>query len=355
MAEVKKNLTLNPHYTIFIISDGKKIDVTPAMESLGRIDAEGQIAQRVNIQLRNEVLDGVHLSTILKPVNRVFIYADDGEKNDEVFRGFLWDRNYKSSLTDQRLKVTSYDNLIYLQESEDTFFFSAGKSTEEIMSAICKQWNIKLDYSYHNIVNGKIATSGRLYDMMTTDILDVTKRQVGDHYSIISKKDVMYVRLAGDNSETFKFIAGENIGSTSTSWTMEGVITQYILVGKAGDDGREPIDLVESRNAAKYGTLQKIKRRDEDMDIWSAHGEIRLALMDYADPKWEYEIDAPDIPWIRKGDGVYIDAGDIVGSRLIVTAVNRISDNKNSRMTLTMVDENSYFGRQDGGADWFST
>lgn len=354
MAEKKETLTLTPTYTVYIISDGKKYDVTPAIESLNRIDAEGQIAQRVNLQLTNAQVNGAHLSSILQPLNRVFIYANDGARQEEVFRGFLWDKNYKSSLTDHRLKVTAYDHLIYLQESEDVFFFSTGKSTEEIISHICQKWNIKLDYSYHNIVNGKLALSGRLYDMLTTDILDITKRQIGDYYSLISKKDTMIVRLAGDNTETYKFIAGENITSTTSYWTMEGVITQIVLVGKADDEGREPIDYVESRNAQKYGTLQKIQRRDENMDIWTAHAQVRLALMEHSEPTWEYEITAPDIPWIRKGDGMYIDAGDIVGRRLIVKAANRTSDNKTSKMTLTLVDESAYHGRLEGVL-WFST
>lgn len=355
MAENKERLKLNPSYTVYVISGGSKLNVTPALESLQRIDAEGQIAQRVNMELKNVLVGDVHLSTILQPVNRVFVYANDGGREEEVFRGFLWDRNYKSSLTAQRLRVTAYDNLIYLQESEDTFYFSSGKSTEEIIAHICQKWNVQLDYTYHSIVNGKLALSGRLYDMLTTDILDITKRQVGEHYSLISIKDIMMVRSAGDNTETYKFIAGENISNTSTSWTMEGVITQIVLVGKADDGGREPVDLVESRNAGKYGTLQKLQRRDEDLNIWTAHSEIRAELMESSEPKWEYEINGPDVPWIRKGDAVYVDAGDIVGSRLIVTAANRTYDTKNAKMTLTMVDASTYRGLIDGTVDWYST
>lgn len=333
------DLKMNPTYTVYIISGTKKYNVTPALVSLARIDAEGQIAQRVKIQLRNVQVDGIHLSSLLQPVNRVFIYADDGTQQDEVFRGFLWDRTYKSSISDHDLIVTAYDHLIYLQESEDTFYFSSGKSTEDVITSICRDWGIKLEYSYTNIANGKLPLTGKLYDILTTDILDVTKKQTGVPYALISEKDTMIVRTVGSNKKTYMFKAGKNVRSATSSWTMEGIITQVVVIGNANDDERTPVELVESLNVKKYGTLQKIQRKDKDLDIWSAHAEARYTLKDHSEPKWEYVLVCPDVPWIRKGDGVFVDAGDINERRLIVTAVNRTSDTKNAEMTLTMVDD----------------
>lgn len=346
-------LNMNPTYTAYIISGSKKYNITPALISLDRIDAEGEIAQRVKLQLRNVDVDGVMLASILQPVNRLFVYADDGSKQDEVFRGFLWDRVYKASISDQELTVTAYDHLIYLQESEDTFYFSTGKLTEEIISHICAQWNVKLEYSYENIVNGKMPLSGKLYDILTTDVLDVTKRRIGYHYSIISEKDTMIVRTAGTNELTYKFVEEQNVSIATSGWTMEGVVTQILLIGNNGQDERKTVELVESRNVEKYGTLQKIEQKDEDINIWDAHSNVRIALMENSDPKYEYEITGPDIPWIRKGDGVYVDAGDIRDKTLIVTAVNRSCDMKNAKMTMTMVDVATKIALMD--VDWFST
>ena len=75
--------------------------------------------------------------------------------------------------------------------------------------------------------------------------------------------------------------------------------------------------------------------------------------MQNSDPKNEYEITGPDIPWIRKGDGVYVDAGDINEKKLIVTAVSRSCDTKNAKMTLTMVDVSTKIALLD--VDWFSS
>lgn len=330
---------LNPVYTVYIVAGTKKYNVTPAVSYMERVEAENEIAQRVNLELNNVQVDGVWLSSLLQPVNRVFVYADDGTKKDEVFRGFLWERNYKSSAIEQRLKVTAFDNLIYLQESEDTFYFTARKSTEEIISTICKEWGIKLEYSYYNITNGKLPLSGKLYDILTADILDETERHVGYYYSIISDKDTMYIRTAGSNVDTYRFVVGENVTSTSSTWTMEGVVTQVIVLGKAGEDEREPVQFVLASNAEKYGTLQKIYRRDEETARHEAIGEAQGILAEHDHPKWEYEIVAPDVPWIRKGDAIYVNAGDINDRRLIVNTVRRSYDLKNSKMTLTMIDQ----------------
>ena len=45
---------------------------------------------------------------------------------------------------------------------------------------------------------------------------------------------------------------------------------------------------------------------------------------------------AVDIPWIRKGDKVLINAGDIANATLIVAGVERSISNKSKEMTLTL-------------------
>lgn len=329
----------NPIYTVYIISDGVKYNVTSALESLERSEADGQIAQRVTMQFTNIQVDGMWLSSILKAVNRVFVYADDGTTADEVFRGFLWERSYKTSISDQKLKVTAYDNLIYLQESEDSLYFSPKKSTESVFSSICNSWGINLHYSYDSITHAKLPLKGRLYDILTTDLLDKVKKEKGKKYVIISEKDTMHVKLAGANATCYQFLARENVTSASSGWTMEGVVTQVIVVGKTDDNGYAVIEQRwDSPNIKKYGTLRKIQTTNEDTPYWTARVEARLTLFEKGDPKWKYEIVAPDIPWIRKGDRVFVDAGDINKKYLIVTEITRSSDMKSSEMAMTLED-----------------
>lgn len=327
-----------PIYSAYIVSGGTKYNVTPAIIAVERSDADNQISQRVTLRLMNVQVNGTGLTGIFKARDRVYLYANDGTKNAEVFRGFLWTRTYASSTSDRELKFVCYDNLIYLQESEDSLYFSPGNSTKDVVAFICSKWGVNLSYNYSSIAHSKLPLRGKLYDIFTADILDLVKRKTGQDYVIISDQDTMYVKPVGSNSTVYHFLAGKNVMKTARGWTMDGVVTQVVIVGKADDDGREPIEATISGNTSQYGTLQKIIDSGESTTLAEAKEEAQHTINESGAPKWEYEMTAPDVPWIRKGDKVYVDAGEITKRYLIVVAVDRMFDGKNCEMVLTLKD-----------------
>lgn len=330
-------MALNPQYSVYIISNGTKYNVTNAVTSQDRSEPKGQIAQRVILQLANVKVGDALLSSLLKARDRVFIYANDGSREDEVFRGYLWNRARTDSLEDKEVRYTCYDNLIYFQESEDSLYFASGKSTKDIVASICDKWGIKLQYSYDSITHAKMPLHGYLSDIFTADILNLVKKRTKKKYAIKSEKDVMLVEPVGSNSTIYQFIAGKNVVKTASGWTMDGVITKVIVTGKADDDDREPIEATVSGKTNEYGTVQRILRRSENTSLADAKIEAQNTIDENGNPKWEYEITAPDIPWIRRGDKIYVDAGEIVGHR-IVAEVDRTIDNKTREMILTLED-----------------
>lgn len=327
----------NPVYTIYIISGGTKYNATPALVGMDRSEDDGQIAQSLTIRLANVQVGGSWLSGIFKARDRISVYANDGEKKDEVFRGFLWERTYNSSLENRELKFKCYDQLIYTQESEISEYFSSGKSTKDVCSSLCDSWGIKLKYSYKSITHGKLVLRGYLSDVFTADILDLVKERTGKKYVIRSDKDTMYVMPVGTNTTIYRFEAGKNVIETASGWTMDGVITKVIIVGKADKNDREPIEATVKGDTKQYGTLQKIYDRDSDTTLADAKLEAQKIIDEKGTPKWEYEISAPDIPWIRKGDKVYVNAGDIKGNKIVKT-IERSLENEQSKMTLTLID-----------------
>ena len=186
----------NPTYTVYLISGNQKYNVTPALVSIDRTESEKQIAQRVTLQLMNMKVNGTWLSSIFQARNRVYIYANDGSKKEEVFRGFVWSRTYKSSNSDRELKYVCYDNLIYMQESEESLYFSAGQSTSAVFASICKKWEIALKYTYDSITHSKLPLRGNLYDIFTDDLLELVRKRTGNKYVILSEKDKKNPTLA---------------------------------------------------------------------------------------------------------------------------------------------------------------
>lgn len=326
-----------PVYSVYVVSGTTKYNITNAVISQDRSEPKGQIAQRVTLQLANVKVGDTWLSSLLKARNRVFVYANDGTQEKEVFRGYLWTRSRNDSLSEREIRYVCYDNLIYFQESEDSLYFSSGKSTKDIMSTICSKWGIKLQYIYDSITHTKLPLRGHLADIFTSDILDLVKKRTGKKYVILSDQDTMIVRPVGSNTTVYHFVAGKNVTRTASGWTMDGVITQVIVLGKADDDDREPIEATVSGKTSEYGTLQQIQRRSEGTSLADAKIEAKNTVDENGEPKWEYEVTAPDVPWIRKGDKIYVNAGEIVGYR-IITDVDRTIDQKRREMTLTLED-----------------
>lgn len=327
-----------PKYTVYVVSGDKKYNLTPAVVSLDRSESDKQISQSVTLQIKNQQIGGEWLSTLLKPRSRVFIYANDGSGEKEVFRGFLWVKLSQFATDAGDVTYKCYDNLIYLQESEDSLYFSSGKSTKDICSSICSKWGIKLDYSYDSITHAKMPLQGYLADIFTSDLLEAVKKKTKKKYVILSDQDAMYVKPVGANTTIYRFISGKNVIKTGNEWTMDGVITKVVILGKADGDDREPVEATISGNTSEYGTLQKIQKRNDNTSLADAKLEAKNIIDEDGKPKWQYTVTAPDIPWIRKGDKIYVSAGDITGYK-IITEIDRTIDQKTREMSMTLKDE----------------
>ena len=326
----------NPIYTVFLIDDSTKYDLSPAVIELNFADQKDQIAKSASFSVVNTQVKGQWLSSIIKVRNRVIIYADDGTKKDEVFRGFVWTKYYKSALDQKEIQIKAYDNLIYFQESEDSQYFSAGKQTEDVLSTICKSWGVTLSYNYSSITHDKLVLRGALSDIIMTDILDKVKDRTGNDYVILSIEDVVTINEVGQNDTVYQILGGNNAIFTRSEQTMDGMITKVVILGKAGKDDRLPVQATVTGNTSKYGTLQKLYDRDENMSLADAKKEANTIIQDGGTPKLTYEVQAHDIPWIRKGDLVYINAGSIQDKNMIVIGIDRSIDNKGKTMTLTV-------------------
>lgn len=325
----------NPEYTVYAVANGVKYDLTPITEAITITDQKKQMAKSVVLELANIKLGDTWMSSILMPRDRIFIYANDGEQKEEVFRGFVWTRKYQSSLSGYNLRLLCYDNLIYWQESQDHLFFADGKSTKDILSTICESWGITMSYEYESITHSKLALRGTLSDIITSDILDLVKDRTGKKYVILSEKDQVIIRSYGSNSVIYEAKAGNNTTKTTSEYTMDDMTTKVIIYGKADDDDRQPVEATLSGNTEKYGTLQKIINRSTNTSLADAKKEAQSMLDEDGTPKWEYTVELVDIPWIRKGDKVKVAAGDIVDT-LIAVSIDRDISNKGKTMTLTL-------------------
>lgn len=324
-----------PEYTVYVIAGGTKYNITPAIESIDISDRKKQIAKCVTIQMMNTKVGETHLTGLLPVASRVFMYANDGSRNEEVFRGFVWERGYKRSMTDRTFQLRNYDNLIYFQESDHSAFFSSGKSTKDVCTSLCNDWGVKLEYTYESITHAKLLLRGNLSDILTADVLDLVKDRTGKKYVILSEKDVVQIKPVGANTTIYRFTADQNAIQTSSVCTMDGMVTKVIILGKEDSEDRAPVEATVSGNTDQYGTFQKTINRESNTSLEDAKKEAQTIIDEKGKPQEEFELHASDIPWIRKGDKVYIKAGDLSGY-YIVTGIDRTITGKKREMILDL-------------------
>lgn len=326
----------NPIYTVALYTaDGTKYDLTSVLLDIDFSDQNGQLAQSATVTIANCYTGGNWLSNIIRVRQRVYIFANDGQKNDEVFRGYVWTQYPIESTDGKEITMKCYDHLIYLQESEASYYFSKGKKTSAVVGQICTNWRITYKYNYSSITHDKLVLRGPISDMFISDLLDKVKERYGTKYVIRSQKDVVYFMPVGSNTTVYDITSKNNAVQTRSEQTMDGVITKVRILGKADKNDQVPIVATVTGNTSQYGTLQKLQDKDEDTSLADAKAEANTTIKEHGKPKWEYEVQAPDIPWIRKGDKVNVNAGTLRGSYIVIS-IDRSISNKGKKMTLTL-------------------
>lgn len=340
----------NPIYSVGVATtSGLDVQIDGVITTLKLSETENELAQKVRIVMANTMCDGKLLSEIINVRDRIFIYANDGEKVEEVFRGFVWTKQYTNN-NKKYIDITVYDNLIYLMKSEDSRYYSSGQQTEEIINDICWAWGLDLVYDYETIQHKKLPLSGKIANFLTSDLLDKVKKKTKIKYVIRSKEDIIYVERVGANAfdTVYELNRNQNVMSTTSETTLDKMVTKVIITGKTNDDGSVDIKDTLEGDVETWGTLQKIvrdnSREDEDKEeekdkfYEDAQDEAQYALDEYGEPKVTFQINAINIPWLRKGDVVKVCAGDMA-FQYIVLNISHDAVAKTMSLKLEFIDE----------------
>ena len=307
---------VKPKHKIIIINEsGNKYDVTEALTDLILNESESGIAQKVSLKLKQTKHDGAHLTSLINVHDRVYVYANTGSGNVEVFRGYIWTDGYGKSYKNE-ISLVVYDRLIYLMESEEYKFYSSGKSTKSIFQDICKSKGITLTYNHSSIKHSKLVIKGSLADAFTNDLLEEVRKKNGKVGIIRSTKGTIDVFTEGKgNSTVYKLHSGEggNIISSTHTVTMDGIVTKVIILGSEEDDKQAPIKATVKGDTSKYGTIQKIISSTDSDKLADLKAEANQTLKDYGAPQKSVEVTAVNNPWIRKGDKIHLNDGYVSG------------------------------------------
>lgn len=311
---------LSATYTCKIYTQGGTVhDVTGAVMSLKLSEGANEIAQKAAVEIVNILVNGVWFLNQVDLGDQLLVFASDNEHgNQEIFRGTIWEWDYKSS-KDKILKLTAYDHLIYTQNSKDNRFYKAGKSTKSIVSDVAEDWGIPISYNYSSITHEKVLIKNKTISDIFIDLLDEAKKKSGgEKYIIRSEKGTMQIMQRGSNTQIYQFFAKENTISTSHKKSLDGVVTRVVITGKEGSDTHAPVEATVDGDTS-LGVLQEIITRDADTTLGDAKKEAEGILAEKGKPTETFSFNAPDVPWLRKGDKVYVEAGNLIDTFYITS------------------------------------
>lgn len=305
-------------YQLLLVTEaGKEIDITGATEDLGWEEGEAELALRTSFTIANAKYNGQLLSSLAKPGCLIAVIADWGTGKDEVARGTIveWDPQFSSS--GNIVGITAYDDLINLQASQDNRYYSAGTGTKSAITAIFTDWGIPIgEYKGPDIAHAKTLFKAEYLSDIIIQLLDDAKKKGGASCIVRSTKGKVNVLPEGSNTVIYHFTEDKNVEIARDMMSITTLVTRVKVVGKEDSEGKQAVEAIVD-GQTQYGIRQQIYVRDEDDTLATATAAAKDIIDTVGKPDRVRTINAPDIPTIRKGDKVHIQAGTLNGYYIV--------------------------------------
>lgn len=316
-----------------LTADGRRLQLAEAIKELEWEEQPEELAVRLTATLQNTELGGQWLHELLPLNAKLFLYVDMGSGQQEIFRGSILRTQYQVDPLPQFV-LTAYDPLIYLAKSTDDRFYAAGTTARTIITDIAKAWEIPLGTIEGPDValSKQVFRSERLSQMIDSVLKEAKKRGSGKYIARANLNTIDIVKQGG-NSPVYVFYE-DNISFAEDSQSIENLVTRVKILGAADDNERRPVEAqVDGRT--EFGIFQEILSGSE-YDTPAAAKEAAQDILDErGKPEKTRKIETIDIPVLRRGDRVRIEAGTLNGYYV----VSGVSHNASKRAMTMEVEE----------------
>lgn len=301
----------NIKYRLVVMTEDKKqYNIKEFVENLGWEENDGELAVRISFTAKNDKTSAGLISSLAKPGCLVGVFASHGSIDEEVARGYITDWKPTLSGSKDKFDVTCYDELYNLQESQELIYYSSGIGTKSAITKIFDDWQIPMDkYEGPDVTHGKLAYKTEMLSDVLLDILDDAKKKGGGSAMIRAAKGKVSVIEWGSNTTVYHFET-DNTKQVSHKKSTSGMITRVKIIGQEDDDGRSSVEAVVN-GLTKFGVRQKIYIRGKDDSVSDAQSAAQEIIDEKGQVKEDITVQAPDIPFIRKGDLVHITVGTL--------------------------------------------
>ena len=318
-----------------ITEDGARYLLNDALLNLQWEEQISELAQRATLTVANAQTGSASLMDLMKINCIIRISGRWGEGEAVLFDGTIWEWQY-SNATNKELTITAYDRLIRLQQSKDFKYYSAGMTTQAIIGNICGDWNIPFEYKWNqNLTHEKKVFSAERISDMIIGLLDEVRQKTGEKYVVYFRDGQLQITGYGTNTTVYRFDP-ENTISTDNKLTINNLVTEVRILGKQNNDERRPLEDTITGDKS-FGVLREILLRDGSKTLDAVRAEAQTIIKKRGKPEEIIRINVPDLPFMRKGDKVEVNAGNLIGFFFVAS----VSHNATIRQMPLMLERNA--------------
>lgn len=318
---------------VALTSSGSRLYLGEAITDWAWEEQPEELAVRLTVTLRNMEMAGQWLHQLLPLNTKLFLQADMGAGSVPIFQGPAFRVQYIDDPLPS-ITITAYDHLIYLAKSTDDRFYPSGTTARTIITDIAGDWQIPL-----GVIEGpdvalskQVYRSERLSQMIDTALKEAKKRGAGK-FIVRANQNAVDIIRPGNNRPVYAFY-GDNTTSVEDSQNIENLVTRVKILGNATDNARRPVQAqVDGRT--EFGILQEIISGPEYDTPAAAKEAAQDIINERGKPELQRKVETIDIPTVRRGDKVRIEAGTLWGYYL----VKGVSHNATKRTMVMEVED----------------
>lgn len=323
-------------YRVVVLDEFKnQYNIKDYIYNLGWEENENEIAVRISFTAKNDNTSKGYLSNLIKPGCLVGIFATADSFDEEVARGYVETWNPVEKNSGDSLKCICYDELYKLQKSQDNRYYASGTGTKSAIQGILDDWEIPQedDYQGPNATHGKTVCNNKYLSDIILDFLDDAEKKGYEKCIIRAVKGRVGIIPRGSNKDVYVF-RRDNTQSFSQTVSTANLITRVKVVGQADDEGKSSVEATLN-GLTDYGIRQRIYTRGSDETLSDAKSAAQEILDNDGKIEKEMSVQSPDVPFIRKGDLVYIISG-AVSDYYYVKSIQHNADTYNMVMNLEL-------------------
>ena len=280
--------------TLILYKNGKAYDISELAESIKWKGRKGSAARSLDVSLVDceNAKSGIDVT---RGDQLIFSF-----KGKELFRGIIMSQQQSNKL---KMPVTAYDNGIYLANNKDTFMYE-NRTVHYIFIDICKRFGIKYSdvaetsYKIPELTKSKTTAWDAILDAISQDF-----KATGTKYYVHSSKGVLSLVKRHENILQWVLETGENIISYNYKNSIENIKTRLKILS---DEDTVYAVKKNSELEKKIGIFQDIDKKDDDLSEAKLNQTIEETLKEISSPEISLSVEAPGIPDVISGAGVYV-------------------------------------------------